>query len=204
MRNISSGRMACIRRGYGRHARAAAALAGLLHLAGTVGRAQEKSKPETIQAQAFGQLKMSGKTFNITIIINSYSTPEDQKILIDAFQTGRHDELVKTIAKMKGRGRVSITGTLGYQIAYVRSIPGPNGRTIRLITDRPIQFQEARNATRSKDYDLSAIELRIDEDPKKSEGQLVVAGKFKVDKDGQVTFESYGSGPWKLTNIMER
>jgi len=187
-----------------RMATAGAALAGLLLLAGTVGRAQEKTKPETIQAQAMGQLKMTGKTFNVTILIESYSTPEDQKTLIDAFQRGGHDELVKTIAKMKGRGRVSITGTLGYQIAYVRSIPGPNGRTIRLITDRPIQFREARNAGRSTDYDLSAIEMRIDEDPKKSEGQLIVAGKFKVDKDGQVTFESYGSGPWKLTNIMER
>jgi hypothetical protein len=183
---------------------AGATLAGLLLLAGAVGRAQEKTKPETIQAQAMGQLKMTGKTFNVTILIESYSTPEDQKTLIDAFQRGGHDELVKTIAKMKGRGRVSITGTLGYQIAYVRSIPGPNGRTIRLITDRPIQFREARNAGRSMDYDLSAIEMRIDEDPKKSEGQLIVAGKFKVDKDGQVTFESYGSGPWKLTNIMER
>jgi hypothetical protein len=163
-----------------------------------------KDKPETIQAQAMGQLKMTGKTFNVTILIESYSTPQDQKTLIDAFQRGGHDDLVKTIAKMKGRGRVSITGTLGYQIAYVRSIPGPNGRTIRLITDRPIQFREARNAGRSTDYDLSAIEMRIDEDPKKSEGQLIVAGKFKVDKDGQMTFESYGSGPWKLTNIMER
>jgi formate-dependent phosphoribosylglycinamide formyltransferase (GAR transformylase) len=147
---------------------AAVALAGFLLPAGTVGRAQEKSKPETIQAQAMRQLKMTGKTFNITILIESYSTPEDQRTLIDAFQKGGHDQLVKTIAKMKGRGRVSITGTLGYQIAYVRSIPGQNGRTIRLITDRPIQFQEARNATRSRDYDLSAIELRISEDRKKS------------------------------------
>ena len=183
---------------------AGATLAGLLLLAGTVGQAQEKTKPETIQAQAMGQLKMTGKTFNITILIESYSTPEDKTTLIDAFQRGGHDELVKAIARMKGRGRISITGTVGYQIAYVRSIPGPNGRTIRLITDRPIQFREARNAGRSTDYDLSAIDMRIDEDPKESEGQLIVAGKFKVDKDGQVTFESYGSGPWKLTNIMER
>jgi hypothetical protein len=186
-------------------ARAGAAFAAFLFVAGIVGWAQEKrTKPETIQAQAYGQLRATGKTFNVTILIESYSTPEDQKTLIDAFQRGGHDELVKTIAKMRGRGRVAITGTLGYQVAYVRSFPGPNGRTIRLITDRPIQFAETRASTRTKDYDLSAIELRIHEDPKKSEGQLIVAGKFKVDKDGQVTFESYGSGPWKLTNIMER
>jgi hypothetical protein len=47
------------------------ALAGFLLPAGTVGRAQEKSKPETIQAAAMGQLKMTGKTFSITILIES-------------------------------------------------------------------------------------------------------------------------------------
>jgi hypothetical protein len=25
-----------------------------------------------------------------------------------------------------------------------------------------------------------------------------------VDKDNQLVFESYGSGPWKLVNVMER
>ena len=187
-----------------RMARASAVLVGILLVTGAARRAQEKSKPETIQAQAYGQLRATGKTFNVTINIESYSTPEDQKTLIDAFQRGGHDELVRTIAKMKSRGRVAVTGTLGYQVAYVRSFPGPNGRTIRLITDRPIQFREARNAGRTTDYDLSAIELRIDEDPKKSDGSLIIAGKFKVDKDGQITFESYGSGPWKLVNVMER
>ena len=49
-----------------RIATAGAALAGLLLLAGAAGRAQEKTKPETIQAQAMGQLKMTGKTFNVT------------------------------------------------------------------------------------------------------------------------------------------
>ncbi|HYL46012.1 MAG TPA: hypothetical protein VEU52_03205 [Candidatus Limnocylindrales bacterium] len=72
---------------------------------------------------------------------------------------------------MNTRGSASITGTLGNQIAYVRNIPGPNSRTIRLTTGRPIQFREARNAGWSTDYDLSAIEPRIDEDLKKNEGQ---------------------------------
>jgi len=68
-----------------------------------------------------GQLKASGKAFHVTVNIESYSTPEDQKVLIDAFNAGGHDLLVKTLSKMKPKGRVAITGTLGYQIAYIRS-----------------------------------------------------------------------------------
>ena len=63
--------------------------------------------------------------------------------LLAAFASGGHDALVKTLSKMKSRGRVAITGTLGYQIAYIRSMPSENGRTIRLVTDRPIKFAEA-------------------------------------------------------------
>ena len=105
--------------------------------------AQDKPKRETIQGTAMGQLTAAGKTFHVTVNIESYSTPEDQKMLIDAFASGGHDALVNTLSKMKSKGRVAITGTLGYQIAYIRSMPSENGRTIRLVTDRPIKFAEA-------------------------------------------------------------
>lgn len=179
------------------------AIAGLLLPAFKTG-AQEKPKPETIQATAMGQQTASGKMFNINITIDSYSTPADQKVLIDAFESGGHDALVKALSKMVPRGRVAITGTVGYKIAYIRTIPTENGRTIRLITDRPIHFAEAYGRTRSKDYDLSGIEMNIAKEQKQSDGSLIVAGKFKVDKAQQIVFESYGSGPWRLVNIMER
>jgi hypothetical protein len=166
--------------------------------------AQEEPKRETIQATAMGQTRAAGKTFNVTVNIESYSTSEEQKMLIDAFASGGHDALVKTLSKMKSKGRVAITGTVGYQIAYIRSIPTENGRTIRLITDRPIKFREAYASGRTKDYDLSAMEINIAQKQENSNGNLIVAGKFKVDKNQQVTFESYGSGPWKLVNVMER
>jgi hypothetical protein len=181
-----------------------AIICGLLLLATFEVGAQDKPKRETIQATARGQQRASGKMFHVTINIDSYSTPADQKILIDAFNTGGHDLLVKTLSKMAPKGRVAITGTIGYQIAYIRSFPMENGRRIRLITDRPIQFAEAYNNGRSTDYDLSAIEINLKADPKKSDGSLIVGGKFKVEKDQQITFESFGSGPWSLVNIMER
>jgi hypothetical protein len=165
--------------------------------------AQEKPKSERFTATAMGAARASGKRFSINIIIDGYSTPADQKTLIDAFQAGGHDGLVKTLDKMKSMGRVAITGTVGYDVAYVRSFSTANGRTIRLITNRPIQFAEAYVGGRSTDYDLSTIELNIDNDPKKSAGSLIVGGQFRVDKQGQVTFESYGSGPWKLVNVID-
>ncbi|MGA7225663.1 MAG: hypothetical protein WA603_21265 [Candidatus Acidiferrales bacterium] len=166
--------------------------------------AQDKPKRETIQAQAMGQNRAAGKTFNVTVSIDSYSTPDDQKLLIDAFNHGGQATLSKSLSKMQSKGRVAVTGTLGYSIAYVRTFPTENGRRIRLITDRPIRFTEARENGRSTDYDISALELNINNDKSKSSGSLIIGLRAKVDKDNQFVFESYGSGPWKLVNVMER
>jgi hypothetical protein len=166
--------------------------------------AQDKPKRETIQAQAMGQNRAAGKSFNVTVSIDSYSTPDDQKLLISAFNQGGQAALSKSLSKMKSKGRVAVTGTLGYDIAYVRTFPTADGRRVRLITDRPIRFAEARENGRSTDYDISALELNINDDKSKSSGSLIIGLRVKVDKDNQFVFESYGSGPWKLVNVMER
>src|SRR5215471_1084802 len=170
-------------------------------LLSTSSRGQE---PEVIQAHAFGTTTMAGRSFNVTIRIESYSTPEDQKALIDAFNQGGHDALVDTLSKMKSRGRVGITGNLGYQIAYVRSIPTEKGRTIRIITDRPINIGEAMYSTRSKDYDLSLLELHLANDKDEHTGSLILGGRFRVNKQKQIEFETYHASPWRLAGIMER
>ena len=62
------------------------------------------------------------------------------------------------------------------------------------------------NNTRSLDYDLSLLELHLDDaDKDKSTGNMVVGGRFRVDKKKkQIEFESYKASPWRLTGIMER
>jgi hypothetical protein len=163
-------------------------------------------KRETIQAQAFGTGTMASYNFGVTIRIEDYSTPQEQKALIDAFKSGGHDAMVKVLSKMKGKGQVSVTGQVGYQIAYIRNIPTKTGRTIRLMTDRPINFMEASNSFRSRDYDLTLMEVHLNANDKdKSTGNMILGGRFKVDKKTQqIEFESYHSMPWRLAGIMER
>lgn len=162
-------------------------------------------KRETIQAQAFGQGPAAGRTFGITILIEDYSTPADQKALIDAFKRGGHDAMIKVLSKMKSKGRVRLSsGGVGYQIAYIRNIPSANGRTIRLLTDRPINFAESYANTRSKDYDLSVIELQLSNGDK-STGTLMPGARVMVNKKKQqIELETYNAMPYRLTGIRQR
>jgi hypothetical protein len=169
------------------------------------GSYSDDDKRETIQAQAFGTGTMAGRNFGITIRIEDNSTPAEQKALIDAFKSGGHDAMVKVLTKMKGKGRVAVTGSVGYHIAYIRNIPTETGRTIRLMTDRPINFAEAASSYRSRDYDLTLMEVHLNNDKDKSTGNMILGGRFKVNKKTQqIEFESYHSMPWRLAGIMER
>jgi len=178
-------------------------IAAVVSLTAISGYAQ---KSETIQAQAFGTATMAGRTFGVTIRIEDYSTPEDQKVLIDAFNKGGHDELVKALSKMKTKGRVGITGQLGYQVPYIRSFQTAKGRTVRIVTDRPIAIGEAYGNTRSMDYDISIIELHLNNNDKdKSTGSLIPGGRIRMNKKKkEIELETYHAMPWRLAGIMER
>jgi len=69
-----------------------------------------------------------GQVVGITVIIYEYSTPFDRQVLVQAFDKGQNQGLVNALTKMKAVGRISITGTLGYDLSYIRLIPTPTGR----------------------------------------------------------------------------
>jgi hypothetical protein len=157
---------------------------------------------ETIDAQAYGTSTQLGKNFTVRLIVYEYSTPEDRKILIESFQKGQNNGLVNALEKMKAVGRVTMPNTLGFDVSYIREIKTPTGRTIRFITNRRIAFGEAYWSTQSKSYNLTAGEIKINEqDKSKSSGVLFPATQLTINKDGEPQFD-LRMNPWKLNNII--
>jgi hypothetical protein len=183
----------------------AVAIACLVALVTFNGVAQD-DKPirEVYQAQAMGQSTQMGKTFNATIHVERYSTLEERQVLVDAFQQAGSEGLFNALEKMGSKGRIAITGTLGYDISFIRKIPTADGFKLRVLTNRPIHFGEAWANGRSTDYNLSALELNVSGDTNKSTGTLLPACKFRIDKKtSELEIEAY-QNPWKLVNIKDR
>ena len=168
--------------------------------------AAQEDKPirEVYQAQAMGQSTQMGKTFNVTINIERYSTPQERQVLVEAFQQAGSEGLFNSLEKMQSKGRIAITGTLGYDISFVRKIPTEGGYKIRILTNRPIRFGEAWVNGRSTDYNLSALEIDLSNEKDKSTGVLLPASRFKINKKtNELEVENY-QNPWKRQNIMDR
>lgn len=167
------------------------------------GQSQELSKPQTIEATARGTSTQVGQIVQVRLIINEYSTEEDRQILIDAFQKGKNQGLVNALEKMRAVGRIAITGTLGYDVSYIRSIPTPTGRKIRFITNRLLRFGETYYSTRTADYNLTAGELNMDDaDKNKSTGVLYPAARLKLDKNDELSLD-LNRNPWQLVSIID-
>lgn len=178
------------------------ALVGLLVISCSFSYGQ-RGAVETIDATAMGTSTQLGKNFGVKILIYEFSSPEDREILVQAYKEGQNDGLVNALTKMKSVGRISIPGTVGFDLSFIREIVTPTGRTIRFITNRKIAFGETYWSTQTKSYNLTAGEITLnDQDKSKSGGVLFPAAQLTVNKDGELQFE-LNQNAWKLTNIIE-
>src|SRR5450631_4674508 len=178
-------------------------LAALVASGLTVQVAAQDKRVETIDARAMGTSTQLGKNIGVQVRISQYSTDQDRQALIDAFKKSQNKGLVDALSKMKSGGRLAITGTVGYDLSYVRAVPTPTGRKIRFVTNRPIRFGEAYNNTQSTAYNLTAGEIDInDSDKSKNSGVLLPATQLIINKQGQLEFD-LRQNPWKLVNIID-
>jgi hypothetical protein len=160
-------------------------------------------KNETIEASAMGTSTQLGQVVGVSVEIYDFSTPDDHQLLVAAFEKGQNNGLVNTLSKMKAVGHCSITGTLGYDVSYIRMIPTPTGRKIRWVTNRQLRMGEVYTDSQSQSFNLTAGEFDInDTDKKKSSGVLYPQCQLAIDKEGQLQFQ-LAQNPWKLVDIID-
>jgi len=164
-------------------------------------------KGKVIQATAMGTSTQLGNTFNVNIHINYLSSAEEQQALLQSFAADGNQGLVNALSKMEGKGRITMPATVGYDIAYIREFRMPDGSiVVRGVTDRPIMIGELWWNGRSRDYNLSAFEIKFTRDKKgklKGKGTLMPAAEFKIGDDKQLKIELL-QNPWTLQNIQIR
>jgi hypothetical protein len=175
----------------------------MLLLAPTLAISAGDRDAEVIDAVAMGTSTQLGQIVHVKVTIYEFSTDEDRAILVDAFKEGQNEGLVNALTKMKSVGRIAITGTIGYDLSYIRLIPTPTGRKIRFVTNRLLRFGEHYYNTQSTAYNLTAGEIEInDSDKDKNAGVLYPAAQLIINKDGQLEFQ-LRENLWKLTNIID-
>ena len=160
---------------------------------------------QVFQATARGTGEQMGHDFGVEITIESFSGPEDQKILWDAFAQGGNQALGAALKKLPKRGSLFLSRGVPYDISYAREILNPDGtRIIRVVTNRFVTYAEHEGRAKwSADYDLSAVQLELSPEKGKSTGTFLPACQFSMDKEKglQIELREYA---WKLDWISEK
>jgi hypothetical protein len=107
------------------------------------------------------------------------------------------------LEKIKKMGSVAVDGQVSYDVGAVWNIPTEKGRRIVIVTARPISAFEARNATRSRDYPFSVLQMDLD-NRGKGEGTAIPAAKIRPNKSGGVTIENFATYELRLIGVRKR
>jgi len=154
----------------------------------------------------------TGKNDVVQIRINSWSSPEERKHLIETMIEKNAAALLRELQKTPSHGRFSIPGhtgpdphqlRLGYDLHYTWQTPQPDGgRRIVIATDRYIGFAEARNQPRTVDYPFTLFEMRFDRGGM-GQGKMAYGTQINFDKKkNSIELENYSSEPVRLQNLQ--
>jgi hypothetical protein len=142
------------------------------------------------------------------MVVEHWTTDEEMQRLLQAFDNGGSDVLLKEIRKMRAghvsgyfgfvpakpmRGSVSVL-----DLAFSKQTP--KGRLIHLVIERPLlplYFDERQPLPQPQDYEFGPVELVLDE---KGEGQGThfPAVRIGISKDGNIEFTPLAREPEKL------
>ena len=140
-------------------------------------QAQERETFVGMLAQMSGIA--AGSTGTLQLTVERWSTPEERKAYLEALVEGKNEKnleakqraLLNMMEDARGdkrNGFARFPRTLGWDITYAWQFMQGSTRVVRLATNRPIAFVEARNNYRTMDYPFGFIELKLNE---KGEGE---------------------------------
>jgi hypothetical protein len=158
--------------------------------------------PETFTSPLQARTGAGAAAATLKIQIDRYHSANELKTMTDAMTFGGYPAFVQAMRKAPAVGYVEI-GDVKVALRWAREQPTAKGRTISLVTERPIYFIGGGKADAKPraGFELAVVQLIVDEFGLGS-GTMAAAAKVKKDPDGTgVLIEDYAEEPIKLTSV---
>jgi hypothetical protein len=171
---------------------AVSAAAGIPQTSGTTALADAFSASTEIKT-ASGPI-----TATIQVRIRRYTPEFDRKALEDALEHGGYASFVNAMRKVPEFGSV-LAGDGQFAIRYAREHKTDKGRTIVVVTDKPIFFVGGArpDAKPRAGYETALIQLQVDARGAGT-GMMAPAARVKPGGEAGVRIDSYADEPLAL------
>jgi hypothetical protein len=180
------------------------AVAGMLAPAmpAAAGQSKKPTAPETITANA----QLAGDTGSVasrvTMKIDRYSPDADRNAVADALKHGGYPGFLTALRKAPVVGSVTVAGQ-SVDIRWAREEPVANGRSIVLITDKPMYFVGGGSTTAKPraGYEVGVVQFTIDDSGLGVKGTMAAAARVKPGGATGVQLDDYAEKPIQLQGI---
>lgn len=174
---------------------------GLAVLSGATGGAQTSgtsSAPETFSASTQIKTASGPITATIQVSIRRYTPEFDRKALEDALEHGGYASFVNALRRAPEVGSV-LAGDGQFAIRYAREHKTDKGRTIVVVTDKPVFFVGGarQNAKPRAGYESALIQLQVN-DGGAGTGMMAPAARVKPGGESGVRIDNYADEPLAL------
>jgi hypothetical protein len=145
------------------------------------------------------------QTFRIEVTIERWSTLEERRGFLEVLKAGGQTAVLEAMKPVEV-GYVQVNSSLGYRLRTAAFADTEKGRTVRVVTDRPIRFTESMNAVRSPDYPFGFIEFTLPKDGEAGEGVVIFAAQVEFDEAGDLSVRTLPgtTGPQRLMGVEQQ
>jgi len=161
--------------------------------------------PETFSANAHVvQAGAGASAATIQVQIQRYTPDADRTAVETALKTGGYPAFLTALSKAPEVGFVEMAGQK-YSIRWARQTSSAKGRTIVVVTDKPVFFVGGGqvDAKPRAGYDVAVIQIQID-DAGIGSGTMAAAARVKPGGESGVQIDDYADAPIKLVTVVRK
>ena len=149
------------------------------------GQSRKQPLPEscTATAQFIGAAGSAAATLKIRV--ERYTPDAEREAVVQALKQGGYPGFVLALRKAPVVGSVVI-GEHAFDIRWARETPIKNGRSIVVVTDKPMFFLGAGspNAKPKEGFDVGVVSFQVDDVGMGYGGKLAAAARVKTGENG--------------------
>jgi len=153
-----------------------------------------------------GEMIGPGSTVNVNIVLDSYSTDQEARVMVSQFASGGYKALRKSLKKATVKGTITFNGRDGrFDLKLVRSKTTDGIRRIFAVGELPIHFFDAYYSGRTHDYQFGILrlEFKADGGAEDGSGVLIHGGRIKVLEADAITLEESAVQPVRLAGVRK-
>ena len=161
--------------------------------------------PEVFSGTANAKNASGAVSGTLEVRVSRYTPDFDRTTVETALRLGGYPRFLTALRAAPEVGQLVLAGGQPYAIRYARERAEAGGRTIVVVTDRPVFFLGAGRAGAKPraGYEVAVLQIQLD-GTGQGRGTMAGAARVRPDGDGGVLLDDYAEEPIGLTNVVRK